>query len=423
MADLSKRRMFWGGGPADGSACFDGAASPPVPGMTAPQLPKPKSGGATPGGVSRESSEEGKTAEVPVAREPPRPTRPAPTARPKRPSRPRFGGAVPIRKPAAAPSPRAPPPQALRRVASASGTPRRASPRAGKRSFPDGEAARAAAAARVRQRRKEEKEKFNFEMKEERDEELRAAGLAPPGEKRAAEKKGRPLFPPGFVVPGGSAGASSSREDEVRAAEAPVNRAATPRTAMRQGQRASDVADRAAAASGLADARRATQRARNWLRVARRRASQFARQAEAKMQAAAEAHEHARGQADFAEDSRASDAEKRAMADAIRRGAERAAEAAKEADKAEPKPKPPPPRPPRHAAPTRESHYAVLGCAPTATAGEIKKAFFKLALKYHPDRNDADTTATMMKINAAYATLGDAQERLKYDALFACGVF
>ena len=96
-------------------------------------------------------------------------------------------------------------------------------------------------------------------MKEERDEELRAAGLAPPGEKRAAEKKGRPLFPPGFVVPGGSAGASSSqREDEVRAAEAPVNRAATPRTAMRQGQRASDVADRAAAASGLADARRAT---------------------------------------------------------------------------------------------------------------------------------------------------------------------
>ena len=260
-------------------------------------------------------------------------------------------------------------------------------------------------------------------LKEERDEELRAAGLAPPGEKRAAEKKGRPLFPPGFVVPGGSAGASSSREDEVRAAEAPVNRAATPRTAMRQGQRASDVADRAAAASGLADARRATQRARNWLRVARRRASQFARQAEAKMQAAAEAHEHARGQADFAEDSRASDAEKRAMADAIRRGAERAAEAAKEAEKAEPKPKPPPPRPPRHAAPKHESHYAVLGCAPTATAGEIKKAFFKLALKYHPDRNDADTTATMMKINAAYATLGDAQERLKYDALFACGVF
>ena len=60
---------------------------------------------------------------------------------------------------------------------------------------------------------------------------------------------------------------------------------------------------------------------------------------------------------------------------------------------------------------------------PTATAAEIKKAFFKLALKYHPDRNDADTTATMMKINAAYATLGDAQERLKYDALFACGVF
>ena len=111
------------------------------------------------------------------------------------------------------------------------------------------------------------------------------------------------------------------------------------------------------------------------------------------------------------------------MADAIRRGAERAAEAAKEADKAEPKPKPPPPRPPRHAAPQRESHYAVLGCAPTATAAEIKKAFFKLALKYHPDRNDADTTATMMKINAAYATLGDAQERLKYDALFACGVF
>ncbi|KAH8061027.1 hypothetical protein JL722_4319 [Aureococcus anophagefferens] len=350
MADLSKRRMFWGGGPADGSACFDGAASPPVPGMTAPQLPKPKSGGATPGGVSRESSEEGKTAEVPVAREPARPTRPAP-ARGQRPSRPRF---------------------------------------------PDG----SRCARSVRQRRKEEKEKFNFEMKEERDEELRAAGLAPPGEKRAAERTGRPLFP--GVRRARGQRRVELRDSEVRGAEVPVNRAATPRTAMRQGQRASDVADRAAAASGLADARRATQRARNWLRVAAP-ASQFARQAEAKMQAAAEAHEHARGQADFAEDSRASDAEAR---DGRRDRRGRAAEAAKEADKAAPKPSP-----------------AAAAAAPRRADAGIKKAFFKLALKYHPDRNDADTTATMMKINAAYATLGDAQERLKYDALFACGVF
>ena len=66
--------------------------------------------------------------------------------------------------------------------------------------------------------------------------------------------------------------------------------------------------------------------------------------------------------------------------------------------------------------------YAVLGCAGTATQADLKKAFFKLALEYHPDRNETDTTATMMRINEAYAVLGDVQERIKYDALLACGV-
>jgi len=61
--------------------------------------------------------------------------------------------------------------------------------------------------------------------------------------------------------------------------------------------------------------------------------------------------------------------------------------------------------------------YEVLGVPKTATAEEIKKAYRKLAFKYHPDQNPGDKAAEEMfkKINAAYDVLGDENKRRQYD--------
>lgn len=59
----------------------------------------------------------------------------------------------------------------------------------------------------------------------------------------------------------------------------------------------------------------------------------------------------------------------------------------------------------------RKDLYEILGVPKTATDEEIKKAYRKLALTYHPDRNRGDQEAEekFKEINLAYEVLGDAE--------------
>lgn len=67
--------------------------------------------------------------------------------------------------------------------------------------------------------------------------------------------------------------------------------------------------------------------------------------------------------------------------------------------------------------------YAILGVDKNASASEIKKAYRKLARKYHPDANPDDTTAEQRfkEITEANTVLSDPQQRQEYDQLRAMG--
>ena len=61
-------------------------------------------------------------------------------------------------------------------------------------------------------------------------------------------------------------------------------------------------------------------------------------------------------------------------------------------------------------------YYAILNIEHNATKKEIKAAFKKEALKWHPDRNSSsEATARMQLINEAYLILKDDEARLRYD--------
>jgi curved DNA-binding protein len=62
-------------------------------------------------------------------------------------------------------------------------------------------------------------------------------------------------------------------------------------------------------------------------------------------------------------------------------------------------------------------YYKILGLAKTASADEIKKAYRKLALQYHPDKNPGskEAEAKFKEINEAYAVLSDEKKRKEYD--------
>ena len=62
--------------------------------------------------------------------------------------------------------------------------------------------------------------------------------------------------------------------------------------------------------------------------------------------------------------------------------------------------------------------YAALEVSPLASDEEIKKAYRRLVLKYHPDRNQGNARALIRKmqgINAAFEVLGDPEKRKAYD--------
>lgn len=67
--------------------------------------------------------------------------------------------------------------------------------------------------------------------------------------------------------------------------------------------------------------------------------------------------------------------------------------------------------------------YERLGVKKDASEAEIKKAYRKLAMQYHPDRNKGDAKAEkkFKEINEAYETLSDSKKRSQYDMFGSAG--
>ncbi|XP_041639449.1 dnaJ homolog subfamily B member 9-like [Cheilinus undulatus] len=67
---------------------------------------------------------------------------------------------------------------------------------------------------------------------------------------------------------------------------------------------------------------------------------------------------------------------------------------------------------------TSRNYYNILNVEPTASDSQIRKAFRRLAVKYHPDKNKStDAEKTFREIAEAYKVLSDKEQRRQYDSV------
>ena len=73
---------------------------------------------------------------------------------------------------------------------------------------------------------------------------------------------------------------------------------------------------------------------------------------------------------------------------------------------------------------SQRDYYEVLGVSRSASGTELKKAFKKLAMKYHPDRNPDDPSANekFKEAAEAYEVLSDSEKKSAYDQFGHAGV-